>query len=165
MGFVGVTAFQGTVELTGSKVVSATATPGPAPLRPPATWNRCPLRGFSSESFQGVSPPFKQETKETQTVRRSGGGYPEVGAASRFALLSELDEDSVEDEYGDRGDSDREGHRLASCCVEALFDASEVIGDGRETAIGGKMKGRKRGGRRGGSTCGRGGRSRGRGPS
>ncbi|GAB2303317.1 hypothetical protein Dimus_037311 [Dionaea muscipula] len=98
-------------------------------------------------------------------VRRSGGGSPEVGTTSRFAPLSELDEDSVEDDCGDRGVLDREGHRLASSCVDALFDACEVIGDGPETARGGTVKGRGRGGRRGGSTRGRGGRSRGRGPS
>ncbi|GAB2278839.1 hypothetical protein Dimus_013513 [Dionaea muscipula] len=111
------------------------------------------VKGTVADSVSGVQ------------VRSSGGGSPEVRTASRFAPLSELDEDSVEDDCGDRGVLDREGHRLASSCVDALFDACEVIGDGPETARGGKMKGRGRGGRRGGSMRGRGGRSRGRGPS
>ncbi|GAB2278836.1 hypothetical protein Dimus_013510 [Dionaea muscipula] len=110
------------------------------------------------ESHLAVAVPGVQ-------VRRSGGGSPGVGTASRFAPLSEVDEDSVEEDCGVRGVLDREGHRLASSCVDALFDACEVIGDGPETAGGGKVKGRGRGGRRGGSTRGRGGRSRGRGPS
>ncbi|GAB2278819.1 hypothetical protein Dimus_013493 [Dionaea muscipula] len=83
-----------------------------------------------------------------------------------FAPLTELDEDSLDDECGVMGDLDREGHQLASNCVNAMLDAAEVTGDGRESARGGKLTGRGRGGRRGGgSTRGRGGRARGRGRS
>ncbi|GAB2296344.1 hypothetical protein Dimus_030467 [Dionaea muscipula] len=90
---------------------------------------------------------------------------PEVGEVSRFAPLSELDEDASEDVCGAMGDSDREGHRLDSSCVDALLDAAEVTGDRRGSASG-KKPGRGRGGRRGGgSTRGRGAPARGRGRS
>ncbi|GAB2278833.1 hypothetical protein Dimus_013507 [Dionaea muscipula] len=104
--------------------------------------------------------------RQQALMRRAGEGSPEGVAASQFAPLSKLVEASEEDEGGDRGESDREGHRTATRCVDAGMDASKVEGDGRVSERGGKMKGRGRGGwRGGGSTRGRGGRSRGRGPS
>ncbi|GAB2286238.1 hypothetical protein Dimus_020659 [Dionaea muscipula] len=96
---------------------------------------------------------------------RGGAGVSYASAASRFAPLTELDEDASEAERGALDDSDREGHRLSSSCVDTLLDVSEEMGIGRERASGGKMTGRGRGGRRGGgSTRGRGGRTRGRRP-
>ncbi|GAB2290433.1 hypothetical protein Dimus_024712 [Dionaea muscipula] len=99
-------------------------------------------------AFSGFAAPMAQSAEKGSGVR-GGSGHS-------FAPLTELDEDFMEAECEHLGDLDREGHRLASSCVDAVLDAGEVTRDGREKASGGKRIRRGRGGRRGG------GRTRGR---
>ncbi|GAB2302389.1 hypothetical protein Dimus_036403 [Dionaea muscipula] len=77
-----------------------------------------------------VDIPVSRASDSFMVVRSSGGGFPEMVAASRFAPLSELDEDYGADECGVRGDSDKDGHRIATSCVDAVIDASEEPGMG-----------------------------------
>ncbi|GAB2299469.1 hypothetical protein Dimus_033537 [Dionaea muscipula] len=77
---------------------------------------------------------------------RSEGAADLVGRlASRFVTLSELDERATEDEGGCLGDSDLEGHRIATSCVDGLFDTVVDTGTGGRGSQTTKQSGRGRG--------------------
>ncbi|GAB2294975.1 hypothetical protein Dimus_029165 [Dionaea muscipula] len=98
----------------------------------------------------------------------AGGGRVDTGGsevardqvgrvASRFTPLAEFDESAAEDDGCCIGDSDLEGHWIATSCVVGLFDTIVDIGEGGRCSQTEKQHGRGRGRQRGrGGTRGRG---------
>ncbi|GAB2303806.1 hypothetical protein Dimus_037784 [Dionaea muscipula] len=81
---------------------------------------------------------------------RIEGAANQVGqVASRFAPLSEPDESVAEEEGCCLGDSDLEGHRISTSCVDRLFDIVVDTGPGGRRIQTAKQSGRGRGGRGG----------------